>query len=1179
MCGLTAWWLRQMTLTIRPSGGGGAEAQVVASTRTVDVLRSPVGAPASSLVELVLSPGRGAASTPMPLPSPSGGVCYRLSNARTLGGLLCCAALIADAARFQSSGEVRGVLGPSLAFVIWGSFHVVVALTFLTSPWLVLAMWSSLVAVSDVLIVAFSTKWQTSVAVLFVHALLCPVSGHGVLIAYSTHSGAQCDSTLTLSLPRRVTLMVLSAVTVVATVVRVAVMAATNETPATSAARSTLAECVALLVVALVFSVTQVVLHIPGTSSPYSSRHGLEGLPQSPAHHHAQQPPTLTAPTPHPTTGGTAANTPAQQQHHLQAQAQRRNRDGSRVEDAMAFSQQSFAVVMDGSGINSNAGMDTSALPSPGNVSGGPLGAAERTPPSRSITDGASRVSDPGQNPLIPMRPDRVGRVMMTLDSAARSFADGSASFEVPSTTAAQLTRGLGGSAGTGSNSARKPAGGRPPPLHISDVPSPRTAGGHQQHPLFNPLAQQQHQGQMRTVSSNAIPGGRSSTTPTPTNGSRGGGVPHVHLAFTSQPDRGGGGNNLQNVNNNNNINNGDGLGGRSPSNVGGDLVDMVGISTLNSENPGGSLYLSSQRGSMADLRPQFRDRGGSNIPGGQQMPSTPDHYRSASHTSERNAMNDSIMRNMSSTSLDLTFKNKALQHLDKKGVSLAVKKKPTYRRGPIIGRGAFSTVYLMLNEGTGEMMAAKRVKFPASLGNEEVERRVGLLKREIQVMKDLDHPHIVRYLFTDHPPDGWDSEKGVSLPATPRVGTGASHYAIPSLIICMEYVSGGSVQDVIQNFGALPEVTAATFVAQMLLGLAYLTEQRIVHLDVKPANALLRNDGVVKISDFGTTVQFNCDDDATNSGKTGALRGTPQFMAPEVIRGEPVQQAADVWSLGCTVVALLTGNPPWHSFGNSMRILSVVAEGGPLLATTLENVLNSVTLSENAKAFVRLCLRNNPKDRPTCMELLGHPWIESHDLVGTKPQPLPPATMMGYQQFENSTTHIYCESPRAFGSMSSARGVLANTTYMMDQSGMMENHMSGSVMASSIAGFTAAALPHPGDVGVGGGGGAASTMHHLLSPTLPQVAMTAPPSAGQVPVDPLPAIIGAPPAVIPMLEPPAATREQVLSFVKEFSMRQTRHFRRNLAVPVEETILVSPTAGQAARGGAISMSRSLEPT
>lgn len=105
-------------------------------------------------------------------------------------------------------------------------------------------------------------------------------------------------------------------------------------------------------------------------------------------------------------------------------------------------------------------------------------------------------------------------------------------------------------------------------------------------------------------------------------------------------------------------------------------------------------------------------------------------------------------------------------------------------------------------------------------------------------------------------------------------------------------------------------------------------------------------------------------------------------FMAPEVIRGEPVTAAADVWSLGCTVFALLAGYPPWEHYGNSMKVMSDVASCSPDLIAYLYEMFTAHTFSAEAADFISQCLRFNPLERPTCMQLLSHPWIAQHDVV-----------------------------------------------------------------------------------------------------------------------------------------------------------------------------------------------------
>ncbi|CAG8492937.1 10194_t:CDS:10 [Racocetra fulgida] len=141
---------------------------------------------------------------------------------------------------------------------------------------------------------------------------------------------------------------------------------------------------------------------------------------------------------------------------------------------------------------------------------------------------------------------------------------------------------------------------------------------------------------------------------------------------------------------------------------------------------------------------------------------------------------------------------------------------------------GSFGSVYLGLNSATGELMAVKQVELPTgnSANEERKKSMVDALQREIALLKELQHENIVQYLGCQR-----DDE---------------------TLNIFLEYVPGGSVTTILNNYGALEEPLVRSFVRQILQGLEYLHGKDIIHRDIKGANVLVDNKGRIKISDFG---------------------------------------------------------------------------------------------------------------------------------------------------------------------------------------------------------------------------------------------------------------------------------------------------------------------------------------
>lgn len=132
---------------------------------------------------------------------------------------------------------------------------------------------------------------------------------------------------------------------------------------------------------------------------------------------------------------------------------------------------------------------------------------------------------------------------------------------------------------------------------------------------------------------------------------------------------------------------------------------------------------------------------------------------------------------------------------------------------------------------------------------------------------------------------------------------------------------------DLLKKFGPLANDVIKAYTKQILKGLKYLHDHSIIHRDIKGANILVGNDGVLKLSDFGASKRL---EDLIYGNETEkrrmSLRGTPNWMAPEVIKQEPYGRQADIWSLGCTVIEMATGSPPWEEYGDNMAVLFHIA-------------------------------------------------------------------------------------------------------------------------------------------------------------------------------------------------------------------------------------------------------------
>ena len=257
-----------------------------------------------------------------------------------------------------------------------------------------------------------------------------------------------------------------------------------------------------------------------------------------------------------------------------------------------------------------------------------------------------------------------------------------------------------------------------------------------------------------------------------------------------------------------------------------------------------------------------------------------------------------------------------------------------------MIGKGAFGSVYLSLNLHTGELMAVKHLDVA-----EVSSRERNALENEVSMMKGLWHPNIVRYLGVDSSSD--------------------------ALAIFLEYVPGGSLRSLLDKFDKLEEAIVRLYSRQILLGLEYLHGNSIAHRDIKAANVLVSNDGSVKLADFGASKRMATAQVGAGAGagvlQTGGAKGTPLWMAPEVIKAAPKAQGwrkADVWSVGCTVIEMATGRPPWSQYSNPVTAMYHIAcvEELPEMPPNL---------TDDGHQFLLLCFQREPRLRPEVSALL----------------------------------------------------------------------------------------------------------------------------------------------------------------------------------------------------------------
>ena len=211
------------------------------------------------------------------------------------------------------------------------------------------------------------------------------------------------------------------------------------------------------------------------------------------------------------------------------------------------------------------------------------------------------------------------------------------------------------------------------------------------------------------------------------------------------------------------------------------------------------------------------------------------------------------------------------------------------YEIGEPIGRGGMAEVYIGRDNRLGRTVAIKMLRADLARDPSFHTR----FRREAQSAASLNHPAIVSVYDT-----------GEEL----TTGVDGAQVAIPFIV--MEYVEGHTVRDLLKDGAALPLDEAVEITEGVLSALEYSHHAGIVHRDIKPANVMLTPTGAVKVMDFGIA-RAMADSSATMT-QTQAVVGTAQYLSPEQARGEVVDTRSDLYSTGCLLYELLTGQPPF---------------------------------------------------------------------------------------------------------------------------------------------------------------------------------------------------------------------------------------------------------------------------
>ncbi|CAM9140358.1 unnamed protein product, partial [Discosporangium mesarthrocarpum] len=250
------------------------------------------------------------------------------------------------------------------------------------------------------------------------------------------------------------------------------------------------------------------------------------------------------------------------------------------------------------------------------------------------------------------------------------------------------------------------------------------------------------------------------------------------------------------------------------------------------------------------------------------------------------------------------------------------------------IGEGSFGKVYKGRRKHTGQTVA---LKFISKHGKSSKDIRN--LRQEIAILRTLNHENII-LMF-----DAFETDR--------------------EFCVVTEYAQG-ELFEILQDDHSLPEAQVQKIAKQLVQALHYLHSNRIIHRDMKPQNILVGAHGRVKLCDFGFARAMSSDTVVLTS-----IKGTPLYMAPELVKEQPYDLTVDLWSLGVILYELLVGQPPFYTNSIYSLINHIVKDP----------ILYPKDISPDLKSFLQGLLQKDPRGRLTWPKLLDHPFVRETEV------------------------------------------------------------------------------------------------------------------------------------------------------------------------------------------------------
>jgi serine/threonine-protein kinase len=313
------------------------------------------------------------------------------------------------------------------------------------------------------------------------------------------------------------------------------------------------------------------------------------------------------------------------------------------------------------------------------------------------------------------------------------------------------------------------------------------------------------------------------------------------------------------------------------------------------------------------------------------------------------------------------------------------------------LGRGGMGVVYKAVQRRADRLVAVKLILGGAASGQGTRER----FQSEVQALAKLRHPNIVPVFEVG------DEE-------------GCPYFS-------MEYMPGGSLAEHAKR-ARLPAAEAAAIVEQLAGAVGAAHAVGVLHRDIKPGNVLLDQDGVPKLTDFGLAKRMDRDEGLTY---TGLVLGTPGYMPPEQARGErELTPAADVYSLGATFFALLTGRPPFAGQSFQETLNKVLEEDPPRLRTERPDVAGDL------EAVCLKCLEKDPARRYATAQALADDLARWRQGVSTVARP------------QSLAQRVLRQARRKLRTVAIAAGLVVSTVLAVVFAAMIVNRMRDPLVA-----------------------------------------------------------------------------------------------------------------------------------